>query len=68
VLFPGMTHRLDFSSDHAASGISAIVLETINLLIENPAHMPMTGDLRTTGRTMIHAWLKNGCSEGGSDA
>ena len=34
VLYPGMTHRLDFSSYQAVSDSSAIVLETISLPIE----------------------------------
>ena len=33
VLYPGMTHRLDFSRDPVESGSSAIVLETISLPI-----------------------------------
>ena len=32
-LYPGMTHRLDFSSYPVESGSSAIVLETISLPI-----------------------------------
>jgi hypothetical protein len=63
-----MTHRLDFSSYHAVSGSSAIVLETISLPIEDPAHMPVTRDLSAARRAMIQAWIENGCPEGGSDA
>jgi hypothetical protein len=30
--------------------------------------MPVIRDLSATRRAMIHAWIKNGCPEGGSDA
>jgi hypothetical protein len=68
VLYPGMTQRLDLSSYQAVSGSSAIVLETISLPIEDPAHMPVTRDLSAARRAMIQTWIKNGCPEGGSDA
>jgi len=59
-----MTQRLDLSSYQAVSGSSAIVLETISLPIEDVAHMPVTRDVLATRRAMI----KDGCTEGGSDA
>ncbi len=67
-LYPGMMQWLDRSSYQAVSGSSDIVLETISLPIEDQAHMPVIRDLSATRWAMIHAWLKNGCSEGGSDA
>jgi hypothetical protein len=63
-----MTKRLDLSSYQAVSGSSAIVLETISLPIEDPAHMPVTRDLSASRPAMIRTWIKNGCPEGGSDA
>ena len=68
VLYPGMTQPLDLSSYQAVSGRSAIVLETISLPIEDAAHMPVIRDLSATRRAMVHAWIKNGCPEGGSGA
>jgi hypothetical protein len=56
-----MTQRLDLSSYQAVSGSSAVVLETISMPIEDPAHMPVTRDLSATRRAMI----KDGCTEGG---
>jgi hypothetical protein len=64
VLYSGTTQRLDLCSHQAVSGSSAIVLETISLRIEEPAHMPVTRDLSATRRAMI----KDGCTEGESDA
>jgi hypothetical protein len=63
-----MTKRLDPSSDQAVSGSSAIVLETIGLPIEDPAHMPATLDLSAFLPAMIQTWIDNGCPESGSDA
>jgi len=63
-----MTQRLDLSSYQAVSGSSAIVLETISLPIEDPAHMPVTRDLSAARPAMIQARIENGCPEGGSDA
>ena len=68
VLYPGMTHRLDFSSYQAVSGSSAIVLETISLPVEDTAQMPVTQDLSAARPAMMQAWIENGCPEGGSDA
>jgi hypothetical protein len=68
VLYPGITQRLDPSSYQAVSGGSAIVLETIPLPIEDPAHMPVICDLSATRRGIINALIVNGRSEGGSDA
>ena len=59
-----MTQRLDLTSYQAVSGSSAVVLETISLPIEDPAQMPVTRDQSATRRAMI----KDGCTEGGSDA
>jgi hypothetical protein len=64
VLYPVMTQLPDLSSYQAVSGSSAVVLETIRLPIEDPAHMPVTRDQSTTRRAMI----KDGCTEGRSDA
>jgi len=44
------------------------VLVTISLPIEDLAHMPVTRDLSASRRAMIHTWIKNGCTEGVSDA
>jgi hypothetical protein len=63
-----MTQRLDLSSYRAVSGSSAIVLETISLPIEGPAHMPVIRDLSATRRATIHAGIEDGCPEGRSDA
>lgn len=68
MFFPGTTQRLNHSSYQAVSGGSAIVFEIISLPIEDPTPMPVTRDLSATRRTMIQAWIKNGCSEGGRDA
>jgi hypothetical protein len=64
VLYAGTTQRLDLSSYQAVSGSSAVVLETISLPIEDPAHMPVNRDLSATRRAMI----KDVCTEGGGDA
>ena len=68
VLYPGMTQRLDLSSYQAVSGSSAIVLETISLPIEDPAHMPVTRDLSATRRAMSTPGSRTDATEGGSDA
>ena len=59
-----MTQPLDLSSYQAVSGSSAIVLDIISLPMEDPAQMPVTRDLSATRR----ATIKDGCTEGGSDA
>jgi hypothetical protein len=67
-LYPGMTQRLDLSSDQAVSSNSGIVLEAISLPIGDPAHMPVTRDLAASQRAIIQTWIKNGCPEDGGDA
>ena len=44
----------------AVSGSSAIVLKTISLPIEDPAHMPVTRNLSAARPAMIQAWIENG--------
>ena len=57
----------DFSRDKACPAVRHVVLETISLPIEDPAHMPVTRDLSATRRAMIQLDQER-MPEGGSDA
>jgi hypothetical protein len=62
-----MMHRFDLHLDRVVTDSSAIVLKTINLLVEDAARMLVIQDLSGARPAMFQTCIKYGCPEGGTD-